>query len=179
MLRPNSLQKILDRKHATIFIQTRCASFCPTISEFLHLKNKSILLVKKFQFIFAFILAQGIYSCTSDPVTSYNVFIIDNQLSIDLFYKTGSGLDERTIEVSRLNLTEIDDTEFDGDRLMLISGEEFFTRTEDDIYLLKEVSGNLIEALQLNTTGVLNWETQMVDDFTYNHILVVTDELLN
>lgn len=118
-------------------------------------------------------------SCTSDPVTSYNVFIIDNQSSIDLFYETGSGLDERTIEIPRLNLTEIDDTEFDGDRAMLISAEEFFTQTEDDIYLLKEVNGNLIEALQLNTTGLLNWETKMVNAFTYNHILVVTDELLN
>lgn len=135
--------------------------------------------MKKFRFILAFILALNISSCTSDPVTSYNIFIIDNQSSIDLFYKTGSGLDERTIEISRLNLTEIDNTEFDGDRVMLISAEDFFTRTEDDIYLLKEVDGNLIEALQLNTSGVLNWETQMVDDFTYNHILVVTDELLN
>ena len=135
--------------------------------------------MKKFQFILAFILALNISSCTSDPVTSYNVFIIDNQSSIDLFYKTGSGLDERTIEISRLNLTEIDDTEFDGDRVMLISAEEFFTRTEDDIYLLKEVDGNLIEALQLNTTGALNWETEMVNDFTYNHILQVTDEILN
>lgn len=135
--------------------------------------------MKKFRFILAFILALKISSCTSDPVTSYNSFIIDNQSSIDLFYKTGSGLDERTIEISRLNLTEIDNTEFDGDRVMLISAEDFFTRTEDDIYLLKEVDGNLIEALQLNTSGVLNWETQMVDDFTYNHILVVTDELLN
>ena len=135
--------------------------------------------MKKIQFILAFILVLKISSCTSDPVTSYNVFIIDNQSSIKLFYKTGSGLDERTIEISRLNLTEIDDTEFDGDRVMLISAEDFFTRTDDDIYLLKEVDGNLIEALQLNTTGVLNWETQMVDDFTYNHILVVTDDLLN
>lgn len=135
--------------------------------------------MKKFQFILAFILALNISSCTSDPVTSYNIFIIDNQSSIDLFYKTGSGLDERTIKISRLNLTEIDDTEFDGDKVMLISAEEFFTRTEDDIYLLKEVDGNLIEALQLNTNGVITWETQMVDDYTHNHILVVSDELLN
>lgn len=135
--------------------------------------------MKKFQFILAVIIALNISSCTPDPVTSYNVFIIDNQSSIDLFYETGSGLDERTIEIPRLNLTEIDDTEFDGDRAMLISAEEFFTQTEDDIYLLKEVNGNLIEALQLNTTGLLNWETEMVNAFTYNHILVVTDELLN
>lgn len=142
-------------------------------------QKKSILLMKKFQFILVFILALNIGSCTSDPVTSYNIFIIDNQSAIDLFYKTGSGLDERTIEIPRLKLTEIDDTEFDGDRVMLISAEDFFTRTEDDIYLLKKIDGNLIELLQLNTTGVLIWETQMVDDFTYNHILVVTDELLN
>lgn len=135
--------------------------------------------MKKFQFILAFIVALNISSCTSDPVTSYNVFFIDNQSSIDLFYETGSGLDKRTIEIPRLNLTEIDDTEFDDDRAMLISAEVFFTQSEDDSYLLKEVNGNLIEALQLNTTGVLNWETQMVNDFTYHHILVVTDELLN
>jgi hypothetical protein len=96
-----------------------------------------------------------------------------------LFYKTGSGLDERTIEILRLSLTEIDNTEFDGDRVMLISAEDFFTWMDDDIFLLKEVDGNFIEALQLNTTGVLNWETQMADDFTYNHILEVTDEMLN
>lgn len=135
--------------------------------------------MKKYQFILALILALNISSCTSDPVTSYNVFFIDNQSSIDLFYKTGSGLDERTVQIPRLNLTEIDDTEFDDDRAMLISAEEFFTRTEDDIYLLKEVNGNLIEALQLNTTGLLNWETEMVNAFTYNHILVVTNDLLN
>ena len=118
-------------------------------------------------------------SCTSDPVTSYNVYIVDNQSSIELFYKTGSGLDERTIEIPSLNRTEIDDTEFDGDRVMLLSAEDFFTRTDEDIYLLKEVDGNLIEALQLNTSGVLNWESKMVNDFTYNHILEVTDEMVN
>jgi hypothetical protein len=135
--------------------------------------------IKKTYATLAFIFALILSSCTSDPVTSYNLFIIDNQSSTDLFYKTGSGLDERTIEIPRFNLTEIDDTEFDGDRVMLISAEEFFTRTEDDIYLLKEVDENLVEVLQLNTTGVLFWETEMVDDFTYNHILIVTDELLN
>lgn len=135
--------------------------------------------MKKLQIILAFLLALNMSSCTSDPVTSYNHFIIDNQSSIDLFYKTGSGLDERTIEVLRFNQTEIDDTEFDGDRAMLISAEVFFASTEDDIFLLKEVNGNLIEALKLNTIGVLNWETLMVDDFTYNHVLIITDELLN
>jgi hypothetical protein len=135
--------------------------------------------IKKTYATLAFIFALIVSSCTSDPVTSYNLFVIDNQSSANLFYKTGSGLDERTIEIPRLNLTEIDDTEFDGDRVMMISAEDFFTRTENDIYLLKEVDGNLIEALQLNTTGVLNWETQMVNDFTYNHILQVTDEILN
>lgn len=135
--------------------------------------------MKNIPFILALLLVLNITSCISDPVTSYNVFIVDNQSSIDLFYKTGSGIDARTIEIPRLSLTEIDQTEFDGDRAMLIAAEVFFTQTEDGIYLLKEVDGSLMEALQLNTTGLLNWETVMVNDFTYNHTLVVTDELLN
>lgn len=135
--------------------------------------------MKKIQFIFAFTLALNLSSCTSDPVSSSNRYIIDNQSSIDLFYNTGSGIDERTIEIPRFNLTEIEETAFDGDRVVLITAEEFFIPTEDGIYLLKEVNGTLIEALQLNTTGVLNWETEMVNEFTYNHILQVTDEVLN
>lgn len=135
--------------------------------------------MKKIQFTLALTLALIIFSCSSDPVTSYNVFIIDNQSSIDLFYQRGSGLDERTIEIPRLKLTEIDDTEFDGDRVMLTSAEEFFTTKGDNTYLLKEVNGDLIEALELNTTGLLNWKTEMINEFTYNHTLVVTDQLLN
>ncbi|MCE2612340.1 hypothetical protein LVD13_05090 [Flavobacteriaceae bacterium D16] len=135
--------------------------------------------MKKLQFIIAFILALNISSCTSDPISSSNRYIIDNQSSTDLFYNTGSGLDERTIEIPRFKLTEIEEAAFDGDRATLISAEDVFIPTEDPIYLLKEVNGSLIEALQLNTTGVLNWETEMVNDFTYDHILQVTDELLN
>ena len=84
-----------------------------------------------------------------------------------------------TIEIPRFTQTEIEEAAFDGDSAIRIEAEDFFTQTDEDIYLLKDVNGNLMEALQLNTTGVLNWETRMVDDFTYNHILVVTDELLN
>ena len=135
--------------------------------------------MKKFQFILAFILALNISSCTSDPISSNNRYIIDNQSSTDFFYNTGSGLDERTIEIPRFKLTEIEEAAFEGDRATLISAEDVFIPTEDPIYLLKEVNGNLIEALQLNTTGVLNWETEMVNDFTFDHILQVTDELLN
>ena len=135
--------------------------------------------MNKLQYILIFLIVLNITSCSSDPITSYNIITIDNQSSIDLFYKTGSGIDERTIEIPPLELTEIDGTEFDGDRVMLISAEEFFSQTENDIYLLKEMNGNLIDVLQLNTTGVLTWETQMIDDFTYNHILIVTDDLLN
>lgn len=134
--------------------------------------------MKKLQFILTFAIALNISSCSSDPITSYNQFIIDNQSSTNLFYKTGSGLDERIVEIPSLRQTEIDKIEFDGD-IILISAEEFFAQNEDDIYLLKEVNQILIEALQLNSTGILNWETEMTNDFTYNHILVVTDELLN
>ena len=135
--------------------------------------------MKKLQFIVALILALNISSCTSDPVSSSNRYIIDNQSSSDLFYNTGSGLDERTIEIPRSKLTEIEESAFEGDRARLIPAEEFFIPTEDGIYLLKEDNGSFIEALQLNTTEVLNWETEMVNDVTYDHILRVTDELLN
>jgi hypothetical protein len=135
--------------------------------------------MQKIQCILAFILALNISSCTSDPISSSNRYIIDNQSSTDLFYNTGSGLDERTIEIPRFKLTVIEEAAFEGDRVTLISAEDVFIPTEDPIYLLKEVNGNLIEALQLNTTGVLNWETEMANDFTYDHILQVTDELLN
>jgi len=135
--------------------------------------------IKKNFSLLAFIFALCLDSCTSDPVTSYNRFIIDNQSSTELFYNTGSGLDERTIEIPRFNLTEIEVAVFDDDRTMLIQAEEFFTQTEDDIYLLRETDDNIIEALQLNTVGVLNWEIERVSDDTYNHILQVTDEMLN
>lgn len=135
--------------------------------------------IKKNSILLAFILVVFLSGCTSDPVTSFNRFIIDNQSSTDLFYNTGSGLDERTIQIPRFKLTEIEEAAFEGDRATLISAEDVFVPTEDPIYLLKEVNGNLIEALPLNTTGVLNWETEMVNDFTYDHILQVTDELLN
>jgi hypothetical protein len=135
--------------------------------------------MQKIQCILAFILALNISSCTSDPISSSNRYIINNQSSTDLFYNTGSGLDERTIEIPRFKLTVIEEAAFEGDRATLISAEDVFIPTEDPIYLLKEVNGNLIEALQLNTTGVLNWETEMANDFTYDHILQVTDELLN
>jgi hypothetical protein len=44
---------------------------------------------------------------------------------------------------------------------------------------LRGIDGNIIEALQLNTVGILNWEIEMVSDDTYNHILQVADEMLN
>ena len=135
--------------------------------------------MKKFQFIFALIFVIQMNSCTSDPVSSTNLFIIDNQSSINLFYNRGTGLDEMTIEIPRFTQTEIEEAAFDGDSAIRIEAEDFFTQTDEDIYLLKDVNGNLMEALQLNTTGVLNWETEMVNDVTYNHILQVTDELLN
>ena len=135
--------------------------------------------MKKFQFIFALIFVIQMNSCTSDPVSSTNLFIIDNQSSINLFYNRGTGLDEMTIEIPRFTQTEIEEAAFDGDSAIRIEAEDFFTQSDEDIYLLKDVNGNLMEALQLNTIGVLNWETDMVNDVTYNHILQVTDELLN
>lgn len=135
--------------------------------------------IKKNFSLLAFIFALCLGSCTSDPVTSFNRFIIDNQSSTELFYNTGTGLDERTFEIPRFNLTEIEVTAFEGDRVMLIQAEEFFIHTEDDIYLLRETDDDIVEALQLNTVGVLNWEIEKVSDDTYNHILEVTDEMLN
>lgn len=135
--------------------------------------------IKKNSSLLAFIFALCLGSCSSDPVTSFNRFIINNQSATELFYNTGSGLDERTIEIPRFILTEIEVAAFDGDRTMLIQAEEFFTQTEEDIYLLRETDDNIIEALQLNTVGALNWEIEMVSDDTYNHILLVTDEMLN
>lgn len=135
--------------------------------------------IKKAYAALVLIISLIVTSCTSDPLTSFNRFLIDNQSTINLIYITGSGLDERTIEIPQSNLIEIEVAEYDGDKAILISADEFFSQIEDDIYLLKEVNENLIEVLQLNTTGVLNWETEMVNDFTYNHILVVTDEILN
>lgn len=134
---------------------------------------------KKNSILLAFILVVCLSGCTSDPVTSFNRYIIDNHSSTVLFYNTGSGLDERTIEIAQLNHIEIEVTEYDGDSVRLIPAEEFFVPTENAIYLLKEVNGNLMEALQLNTTVVLNWHTEMVNEFTFNHILRVTDEMLN
>ena len=129
--------------------------------------------------ILAFILTQFIFSCTSDPITSYNRFNIDNQSSINLYYNTGSGLDERIIEIPRFNTIEIEEAAFDGDRLILIAAEEFFTQTEEEIYLWKETNGGFIEVLQLKTSEFFNWETEKVNGFTFNHTLQVTDELLN
>lgn len=142
-------------------------------------KEKTCNYIKKNFNLLVLLFALCLGSCTYDPVTSFNRFIIDNQSSTELFYNTGSGLDERTIEIPRFNLTEIEVTAFDGDRVMLIQAEEFFTQTENDIYLLRETDGVIIEALQLNTVGVLNWEIERVSDDTYNHILQVTDEMLN
>jgi hypothetical protein len=141
--------------------------------------SKKNLPMKKIQLLFTSILALNIISCTSDPVSSSNRFFIDNQSTTDLFYITGFGLDERTIEIPPFNTIEIEEAAYDGDRALLITADEFFPQTEDDIFLLKEEDGNLVEALQLNIPGVLNWQTEMVNDFTYNHTLVVTDEMLN
>lgn len=120
-----------------------------------------------------------ISSCTKDPVSSFNRFIIDNQSSTELFYNTGTGLDARTIEIAILDQTEIEVAEFDGDGIMLIQAEEFFSQNEEDIYLLKEMNGNFIQALQLNTTGILIWRTDKVGNDTYEHILQITDEMLD
>ena len=137
------------------------------------------LRVPKMSTALVLLLALLVSTCTTEPITSFNRFLIDNQSSTDLFYNTGAGLDERTIEIPRLAVIEIEVVAYDGDKAQLITADEFFIETEDDIYLLKVVDGNFVEALQLNTTGLLNWEIEMVNGFTYSHVLMVTDELLN
>ena len=137
------------------------------------------LRVPKMSTALVLLLALLVSTCTTEPITSFNRFLIDNQSSTDLFYNTGAGLDERTIDIPRLAVIEIEVVAYDGDKAQLITADEFFIETEDDIYLLKVVDGNFVEALQLNTTGLLNWEIEMVNGFTYSHVLMVTDELLN
>ena len=134
---------------------------------------------KKTYLLLLFIITVYLSSCSSEPVSSFNHFIIDNQSSTALLYNTDSGLDERTIEIPRFSLTEIEVAAFDGDEAVLIQAEDFFNQTENDIFLFREAGGNIIEALQLNTAGVLVWEIEMASDNTYNHILLVTDEILN
>ncbi len=123
-------------------------------------------------------------SCYEEKILTINFYIIDNQSSYELIYEISDVDQIDSILVPTGEVIEIDalgDT--DSER---ITGDECFEllakNRNTDVYLYRDSNGYQINALKLNTSGMLNWVEDKkspnrfgnFNDFT----LVVTDDMI-
>jgi hypothetical protein len=123
-------------------------------------------------------------SCIAREIESSNTYLIDNRASHELFYDQYDGENTTTIAIPRAQITAIDDF-LDLGKNPLAADVFFswrFRADNEDIFLTRDSAGVEIRALQLNTTATLDWQVETVrksrSGNTYEHTLVVTDELI-
>lgn len=123
-------------------------------------------------------------SCIVREVESLNLYKIDNQSSFELFYEPVDNINTTSLKISLSEIREIGNEITLGNE-PITADEFFFWRSSDsnaDIFLTRDSAGIQIPALQLNTTGILDWELATINrrrsGNTYEHTLIVTDELI-
>jgi hypothetical protein len=126
-------------------------------------------------------------ACIVNEPSSGNDYIIDNQSSYELFYYQYRGENITTINITPASRIVIDDGIVFGKAAQ--PADDFFyiealdNRNGADIFLLRDSSGIELQALQLNTRDVLNWEVELINEGRYSNsyeqTLIVTDELID
>ncbi len=140
-------------------------------------------IIKRFSFL-VIILLLTFQSCYQERVLTINSYIIDNQSSVELIYYIHDfdRLDSLIITIGEI--TEIDALgDVYTERIPADEGFDLIAKNSNkDVYLYRDSSDHKIEALKLNTSGILNWEEDRrspnrfgnFNDFT----LVVTDDMI-
>jgi len=138
------------------------------------------------QFIFiVIVLPLILQSCYQEKITTINFYIIDNQSSYELTYYVLDDDEFQPILIPIGETTEIDALgDAFTDRIPAEEGFDLIAKNiNKDVFLYRDSSGYNIEALQLNTTGILNWEEEMRSPNRFgkfnDYTLIVTDEMIN
>lgn len=125
-----------------------------------------------------FILLLGSCGPNEIDIESVNFYIIDNQSSQIMIYNTGSGLDERTIVIQRLDQVIIEEGRVYASEEPYPAIEFFRRAPGNEVYLLRKVDIDTIRTLKLSNSETLNWNLEKVGKYTYNHTLLVSYQMI-
>lgn len=128
---------------------------------------------------FVFLISASCSTSSEIDIESVNYYTIDNQSDFELFYNTGSGLDERTINIAPSSKVLIEEGRFYASKDPIDANDFFREDPGQEKFLLRRENGNEIKAFQIGNSPDLNWMVESLGNYTYNHTLIVSDQMIN